>query len=414
MLSIEQVWVHGAGDSHMECKGVACYDGLMPQLERALNNSYGCNTACRNFGRSGDTSGLANPANGNLMERITKVWSQYTVPKLCIVEIGANDTAATPTINAAATTKNIKSMIRAGRNGVYGGRNNETQVWTNGIVDNYTNLPRGMPIGTKFLVLNDTAGSDGINATYPSGNAPSSSVAAGNRKTLGAVATNDQIWICANGGSGANGWYRTYSEEDIIAAGGTYTPTVLFWAVEGLHFYQSESGGSPSASLQTLRAAQQQAVTDLLAVVGTTKSVSSITRSSTTATATCTAHGYYTGDTVTIAGAAQSAYNGSVTITVVDANTFTYTVSGSPATPATGTITCALSVYSSQLIYLNTWSPMDKMVTAGQPKADFSYYPATSDNHLGQVGNSIVANIIADAINTATYYGVSWTNYLKG
>jgi len=68
------------------------------------------------------------------------------------------------------------------------------------------------------------------------------------------------------------------------------------------------------------------------------KSVSSITRSSTTATATSTAHGYTSGDVVNIRGADQSEYNGDFTITVVDADTFTYTVSGSPATPATGTI----------------------------------------------------------------------------
>jgi hypothetical protein len=63
-----------------------------------------------------------------------------------------------------------------------------------------------------------------------------------------------------------------------------------------------------------------------------------ITRSTTTATVTSTAHGYTTGDKVNIRGAAQSEYNGDFTITVTGADTFTYTVSGSPATPATGTI----------------------------------------------------------------------------
>jgi len=68
------------------------------------------------------------------------------------------------------------------------------------------------------------------------------------------------------------------------------------------------------------------------------KTISSLTRSTTTATATSTAHGYTTGNKVNIRGAAQSEYNGDFTITVVDADTFTYTVSGSPATPASGTI----------------------------------------------------------------------------
>jgi len=64
----------------------------------------------------------------------------------------------------------------------------------------------------------------------------------------------------------------------------------------------------------------------------------SITLSGSTATATCTAHGLVSGTKALIKGADQNEYNGVQTITVVDANTFTYTVSGTPATPATGTI----------------------------------------------------------------------------
>jgi hypothetical protein len=70
------------------------------------------------------------------------------------------------------------------------------------------------------------------------------------------------------------------------------------------------------------------------------KAVTSITRSGSTATATVTAHGLSTGNKVNLQGAAQTEYNGVFTITVVDANTFTYTVTGTPATPATGTIDC--------------------------------------------------------------------------
>ena len=75
-----------------------------------------------------------------------------------------------------------------------------------------------------------------------------------------------------------------------------------------------------------------------------TVSVSSITRSGTTATVTtATPHGRISGDNVTIAGATLSQYNGAVAITVTDTTHFTYTVAGSPATPATGTITSALT-----------------------------------------------------------------------
>ncbi|OGQ60731.1 MAG: hypothetical protein A3J24_06350 [Deltaproteobacteria bacterium RIFCSPLOWO2_02_FULL_53_8] len=66
-----------------------------------------------------------------------------------------------------------------------------------------------------------------------------------------------------------------------------------------------------------------------------------ITRSGSTATAAVTAHGYVSGDSVLMAGANEAEYNGTFVIFNVTANTFDYTVTGSPATPATGTITSA-------------------------------------------------------------------------
>jgi len=87
---------------------------------------------------------------------------------------------------------------------------------------------------------------------------------------------------------------------------------------------------------------------DQLLVNGNTaQSVTSITRSGTTATSTTSAtHGFWdstngTGQYfyVTIAGAAQSDYNGTFLALATGTTTFTYTVANSPTTPATGTIT---------------------------------------------------------------------------
>ncbi len=64
-----------------------------------------------------------------------------------------------------------------------------------------------------------------------------------------------------------------------------------------------------------------------------------ITRTGTTATVSHTAHGLSNNDKVTIRGADQQEYNGVKTITNVTTNAYDYTVSGSPTTPATGTIT---------------------------------------------------------------------------
>lgn len=73
---------------------------------------------------------------------------------------------------------------------------------------------------------------------------------------------------------------------------------------------------------------------------GSAQSVSSITRSGTTATVTTASnHGYSSGDLVHIAGANEGDYNGEFEITVTANDTFTYEVTGSPSTPATGTIT---------------------------------------------------------------------------
>ncbi len=58
-----------------------------------------------------------------------------------------------------------------------------------------------------------------------------------------------------------------------------------------------------------------------------------------TATVALTGHLFADGDVVDIAGATQTEYNGSPNITYVDADHFTYQVTGTPASPATGTIT---------------------------------------------------------------------------
>ncbi len=75
----------------------------------------------------------------------------------------------------------------------------------------------------------------------------------------------------------------------------------------------------------------------------TSKPVASLTQSGGTASANVTAHGYGTGDIVTIAGANQAGYNNTFTIVVTDADNFTFSVFGGPASPATGSITATLN-----------------------------------------------------------------------
>ena len=74
------------------------------------------------------------------------------------------------------------------------------------------------------------------------------------------------------------------------------------------------------------------------------KTVASITRSGSTATATVPAgHPYHVGAIVKVEGANEADYNGEVEVLTADTTTFTYTVAGSPASPATGTISAKIA-----------------------------------------------------------------------
>lgn len=87
-------------------------------------------------------------------------------------------------------------------------------------------------------------------------------------------------------------------------------------------------------------------------ITTTIQNVTTLTRTGQTAKATFASnHNLASNMTVTIAGAVQTEYNGSYKITVTSPTTFEYTITGSPATPATGTITttatyAALSIES--------------------------------------------------------------------
>lgn len=74
------------------------------------------------------------------------------------------------------------------------------------------------------------------------------------------------------------------------------------------------------------------------------KSVTSLTQTAGTATATVTTHGYSTGDTISIYGATPAGFNGDFVITNTGTNTFTFAVTSTLTSPATGTITSGKAV----------------------------------------------------------------------
>lgn len=92
-----------------------------------------------------------------------------------------------------------------------------------------------------------------------------------------------------------------------------------------------------------------------------------ITRSGSTASVAHTSHGLVSGAKVVIRGANQDEYNGVFTITNVTTHAYDYTVSGSPATPATGTILATAVIISGTTDSFGVISNASFSYTSDQP-----------------------------------------------
>lgn len=147
-------------------------------------------------------------------------------------------------------------------------------------------------------------------------------------------------------------------------------------------------------------------------------SISSITRSGTTATVTTASdHGLASNVPVTISGAVQAEYNlTDAEITVTGLDTFTYQVTGSPTTPATGTIQAAYT--SASVAIDSTLEGQDQNLEAESPLTLQSLI-AGVDNELrvdfGQIGGgtdqesleSLQARTLDKIQNPVAHFNVS-------
>lgn len=103
----------------------------------------------------------------------------------------------------------------------------------------------------------------------------------------------------------------------------------------------------PAGTLFNAASGRVYASTASASIGAVSLSVAILTRSGTTATATFAApHGMASGLTVAIAGADQADYNGAFVVTALSETELQYSVSGSPATPATGSITASATIAS--------------------------------------------------------------------
>jgi phage tail sheath protein FI len=136
-----------------------------------------------------------------------------------------------------------------------------------------------------------------------------------------------------------------------------------------------------------------------------TQSVTGITRSGATATATTASpHGFSTGQRVTIAGANQAEYNGTFTITVTGGTTFTYAVTGAPATPATGTITAGPAL------------PATLTLAANELRADSTVTGAVSGLIAFEKNTAVMASVSATRTPTdvaTDYASLDGSDWIK-
>ncbi len=146
----------------------------------------------------------------------------------------------------------------------------------------------------------------------------SSTTATVTTSTSHGFSTGDSITIIGADQSGYNGTFTITS-----TGANTFTYTV------------ANSLTTPATGTITANKQVPYTVTNNYS---TTYTLSSLTSSGTTATATYNNHGFTEGRWVKIAGASPSAYNGWFQITGTTQNTFTYTFAGG-SSPATGTIT---------------------------------------------------------------------------
>ena len=153
-------------------------------------------------------------------------------------------------------------------------------------------------------------------------------------------------------------------------------------------------------------------------------SVSSITRSGTTATATANSHGFKNGDRVLITGSTGADawfYNGTFSISNVTTNTFQYTMWSIPAASATGSITCRLDPYllDAVMISLPASPPVTVRLGPGvfetkgfSPYVTGGWQPKSGQKVIGSGMEVTILRLVAAPAPNATYWAVGTAGYL--
>ncbi len=201
-----------------------------------------------------------------------------------------------------------------------------------------------------------------------------------------------------------------FSTGESITIGGAspdaYNGTFTITKVDNTHFTYTVAVTPPSPAIGSFTAA----------AAASAQTVSSITRSGSSATVTLNGHGYVNGQSITISGANQSEYNGTFVITKLDNDHFNYTVTESPATVAGGgtatsviasSKTCPAPCSATRNIEAWNATPTPGVQrTLGSTTATFT----TTANHGFSSGNTVVITGVKDSAgNTVTQYNGNFT-----
>jgi len=173
--------------------------------------------------------------------------------------------------------------------------------------------------------------------------------------------------------------------------------------------FKSTDTGAPNFPAQ---AGSMIGLLDACLVNGYNLKTIAITSSGLTATVTDNAHGRLTGEWLTIVGATQAGYNGVFKITVIDANTYTYQLGSSQASPATGTITAKKAPAGGTPWTVAFTGTNDKAYQSPSPTARYLRCVDTAGYIFNLLGYSTMSSLTigTDQMGSGSLYKYSSTN----
>jgi hypothetical protein len=186
-----------------------------------------------------------------------------------------------------------------------------------------------------------------------------------------------------------DGSIGVYSDK-VSEHGGLFEVFIADYKSKGVYFYNT--GTLPPQNFRLV---------DLECFSNSTElSITGITRSGSTATATtAAAHGLSSGKVVAIDDAGEAEYNGAFTVTGTPAtNTFTFEVVGTPTTPATGTIVYSTTVGVHLELDGATWRGIDNISVTSRGLVEFAGIAVLIEGSGGAIQGAHIETMTAGIV----------------